>query len=149
MATIASSLVSALCLLAALVPAERRTGLAAFAVIDDAGAARDLRAIAAGAPALLLPIFTRCTGTCPMTAVYLKDGLARAGVPFRVIVLSFDGGDTPGDLRAFRQRFALPADWIVVASGDGAATRALLDGLDFHFMRSEAGFDHPNQTFVF
>ncbi len=140
---------SLLCLLAALVPPERPTAIPDLAGVDDTGAARDLRQIATGAPALLLPVFTRCTGTCPMTAVYLKDALAKAQVSLRVVVLSFDADDTPADLRDFRERFALPPDWLVVRPSDAGATRAFLDRLDFHFMKSEAGFDHPNETFVF
>lgn len=74
--------------------------------------------MATGAPTLLLPIFTRCTGTCPMTAHYLKRALAGAGTAFRVVVFSFDAADTADDLREFRDRFALPAEWLVVRSGD-------------------------------
>jgi hypothetical protein len=53
------------------------------------------------------------------------------------------------DLRDFRERLGLPAEWLLVRSADGAATRAFLDELDFHFMKAGGGFDHPNQTFVF
>ncbi|MGZ6126234.1 MAG: SCO family protein [Myxococcales bacterium] len=135
---------------AALLPPERPAALPrGFSVSDEQGAAGDLRAMAAGAPALLLPIFTRCAGTCPMTAHFLKESLRKAEQPFRVIVFSFDAEDTANDLREFRERFALPADWRIVRSGDAAATRAFLDRLDFHFMKSSGGFDHPNETFVF
>lgn len=134
---------------AALLPPERTSTLPELAVSDEHDAPHRLRALAAGAPTLLLPVFTRCSGTCPMTAVFLKDALAKAGTPLRVVVFSFDPEDTAKDLRDFRERFALPAGWLLVRSGDSAATRSFLDGLDFHFMKSEAGFDHPNQTFVF
>jgi cytochrome oxidase Cu insertion factor (SCO1/SenC/PrrC family) len=135
---------------AGLLPPERGEVLPrGLTVSDDQGAAHDLRAMAAGAPTLFLPIFTRCAGTCPMTAHFLEEGLRKARVPFRVVVFSFDAGDTAKDLRDFRERFALPAEWLVVRSGDAGATRAFLDALDFHFMKSSAGFDHPNQTFVF
>lgn len=134
---------------AALLPPERREVLpGGFTVSDDQGASHDLLALARGAPTLLLPIFTRCAGTCPMTAHFLEQGLGKANTPFRVVVFSFDAEDTAKDLREFRERFALPADWLVVRSSDPGATRAFLDGLDFHFMKSSTGFDHPNETFV-
>jgi hypothetical protein len=81
-----------------------------------------------------------------MTAVYLKNAL---DVPFRVIVFSFDERDTEQDLRDFRERFALPEEWLVVRSTDPAATRSFLDSLDFHAMKSGESFDHPDETFVF
>jgi cytochrome oxidase Cu insertion factor (SCO1/SenC/PrrC family) len=134
----------------ALLPPERAQslprGLIAF---DERDQRRDLAAAPSGKPALLLPIFTRCSGTCPLTAVLLKQALDKVRAPFRVIVFSFDAGDDAGDLAGFRERFNLPADWLLLRSGDAAATRAFFDGLDFHFMRAAGGFDHPNQTFVF
>ena len=117
-------------------------------VSDDQDVLRELRGMAAGAPALLLPIFTRCSGTCPLTAVQLKEALGKARAPFRVIVLSFDEEDRAADLQAFRERFRLPADWILARSDDAAATREYFDQLGFHFMKSGSGFDHPNRTFV-
>jgi len=134
---------------AALLPAERPEPLPRLTVSDDQETRHELRDLPAGEPALLLPVFTRCTGTCPMTAHFLKEALATAQAPFRVVVLSFDPEDTAQNLRDFRERFALPSAWLVVRSGDAAATRAFLDGLDFHFMKSSGGFDHPNETFVF
>ena len=130
-------------------PPEGARSLPQLIVSGEQDARHDLRSIAAGAPTLLLPIFTRCTGTCPMTAALLKRALEKAQAPFRVIVFSFDEEDTARDLREFRERFALPPAWLVVRSGDAAATRAFLDGLDFHFMKSGGGFDHPNETFAF
>lgn len=135
---------------AALLPPEREHPLPrALIASDEHDQRRDLGAAARGAPALLLPIFTRCSGTCPLTAVFLKEALEKARAPFRVIVFSFDAEDGAGDLAGFRQRFQLPADWLLLRSGDAAATRAFFDGLDFHFMKAAGGFDHPNRTFVF
>jgi len=135
---------------AELLPPETSRALThGLAVLDEQDGHDDLGALATGAPTLLLPVFTRCTGTCPMTAVFLKDALAKARVPFRVMVFSFDADDTAQELREFRERFALPRDWRVVRSVDAAGTRAFLDELDFHFMKTSTGFDHPNATFVF
>lgn len=118
-------------------------------VSDDRDARQDLRALAMGAPTLLLPIFTRCGGTCPLTALALKDALGKARAPFRVALLSFDATDRSEDLSAFRERFTLPSGWLLLRSGDAAATRAYFDELGFHFMQADGSFDHPNETFVF
>lgn len=146
----------ALCLLlggtarAALLPPGRAGSLpGGFIASDERGQGRELSAAASGEPALLLPIFTRCSGTCPLTAVLLKQALDKARAPFRVIVFSFDAEDGAGDLAAFRERYQLPAGWLLLRSGDAAATRAFFDRLGFHFMKAAGGFDHPNQTFVF
>ena len=134
---------------ALLPPASSRTLPHGFVVLDERDEPRDLRERSLGAPSLLLPIFTRCGGTCPLTALAMKDALAKAEAPFRVVVLSFDTEDGANDLKEFRERFGLPADWVLVRSADGAATRSFLDQLDFHFMKIEGGFEHPSATFVF
>jgi cytochrome oxidase Cu insertion factor (SCO1/SenC/PrrC family) len=134
----------------ALLPPERAQSLPRGLVVsDEHDQRRDLAAATAGAPALLLPVFTRCSGTCPLTAVLLKLALEKARAPFRVIVFSFDAEDGARDLAGFRERFQLPADWLLVRSGDAGAVRSFFDGLDFHFMKAAGGFDHPNQTFAF
>ena len=135
---------------AALLPPESTRALPRdFLVSNEEDQRQDLRSLAAGAPTLLLPIFTRCSGTCPLTALVLKEALGKARAPFRVVVFSFDAEDGARDLKDFRERFGLPAEWLLVRSGDGAATRSFLDELDFHFAKASGGFDHPNQTFVF
>jgi len=140
-------------LIAGLVLAEllppARPGLAPrnLAVLDDHDQRQDLRV--AGAPSLLVPIFTRCAGSCPLAVVALKQATAGSPARFRVLLLSFDTEDTAADLRDFRERLDLPSEWLLVRSIDATATRELLDDLDFHFMKTGRGFDHPNQTFVF
>jgi len=148
-AALAASLLLGGSAAADLLPPERASVLpGGFIVADEQDARLDLRDLAAGAPALLLPVFTRCSGTCPLTALFLKKTLGEANAPFRVIVLSFDPEDAAKDLREFRERFTLPPEWRLVRSDDAAAVRGLLDGLDFHFMKTSGGFDHPDQTFV-
>jgi hypothetical protein len=119
----------------------------ALAVLDDRDRPQELPE--GPAPTLLLPLFTRCGGTCPLTALSLKQAIAGAQPPFRVVLLSFDGDDTAEDLRAFREHMDLPAEWLLVRSAGASELRAFLDQLDFHFMKTEGGFDHPNQSFVF
>jgi cytochrome oxidase Cu insertion factor (SCO1/SenC/PrrC family) len=132
---------------AELLPPARAGGVPRnLAVLDEENQRRDLPAM--GAPALLLPIFTRCSGSCPVTAVLLKEALASAHTHFRVVVISFDAQDTAEDMKSFRQRLGLPSTWLLVRSADDAASRTFLDDLDFHLRISERGFDHPNETFV-
>jgi cytochrome oxidase Cu insertion factor (SCO1/SenC/PrrC family) len=117
-----------------------------LAVLDERDRQQDLGA--GGEPTLLLPIFTRCAGTCPLTAVALKHAMPGASADFRVVLLSFDPRDTAADLRHFRTRFDLPSEWLLVRSVDPAATRELFDDLDFPVMSSGEGFNHADQTFV-
>lgn len=128
-------------------PSSPRLKPRALAVLDDRDRPQTLPQ--SPAPMLLLPLFTRCGGTCPLTALSLKQAVAGAQPPFRVVLLSFDGGDTAEDLRDFRERLELPAGWLLVRAAGASELRAFLDQLDFHFMKTEGGFDHPNQSFVF
>jgi len=132
-----------------LSPSSSRELPPGFIALDERDQPRDLLQASSGAPWILLPIFTRCGGTCPLTALSLKDALGRAEAPFRVVALSFDSDDAANDLREFRERFGIPPEWLLLRSADGAATRALLDPFDFHFMKSGGGFEHPNEAFVF
>ena len=139
--------VAGLVLAELLPPAKLRQMPRRLAVVDEKNQVQELRL--AGAPTLLEPIFTRCTGTCPLIAVALKEALTGGPEGFRVVLLSFDAEDDAKDLRDFRERLSLPSEWLVVRAIDGKAAREFFDDLDFHFMKIAAGFDHPNQTFVF
>jgi hypothetical protein len=103
----------------------------------------------AGRPTLLLPIFTRCAGSCPLTAIALRKAMPEAAADFRVVLLSFDPKDVGSDLRSFRTRLDLPSEWLVVRSIDAVATRELFDDLEFRVMSTGSDFNHPDQTFVF
>src|SRR5205823_3992626 len=67
---------------AALLPPASTADLPRLVAVDDREAAHEL--VASGTPTLLLPVFTRCTGTCPMTAAWLREGLKAGHPPFRV-----------------------------------------------------------------
>jgi len=135
-------------MLAELLP-PARPGLVprSLAILDEHDRHQSLGT--AGGPTLLLPIFTRCAGSCPLTAVALKQAMPGASTDFRVVLLSFDPKDVAADLRRFRERLDLPSEWLVVRSIDAVATRELFDDLDFPVMKSGSGFNHPDQTFVF
>ena len=116
-------------ILAELLP-PARPGLVprSLAILDEHDRHQNLGT--AGEPTLLVPIFTRCAGSCPLTAVALKQAFPGASADFRVILLSFDPKDVAADLRRFRQRLDLPSEWLVVRSIDAVATRELFDELD-------------------
>lgn len=130
-----------------LPPARPDLPTRSLAVLDEHDRRQDLGT--AGQPTLLLPIFTRCAGTCPLTAVALKQAMPGGPSDFRVVLLSFDPEDVATDLRRFRQQLDLPSEWLVVRTIDAAATRELLDDLEFRVMNTGSGFNHPDQTFVF
>src|SRR5689334_13343818 len=117
------------------------------AVLDEQDRQQDVWS--GGGPTLLLPVFTRCGGSCPLTAAALKQAMRGASADFRVVLLSFDPRDTAADLRSFRKRLDLPSEWLLVRSIDAAATRELLDVLEFRVMSAGPDFNHPDQTFVF
>jgi cytochrome oxidase Cu insertion factor (SCO1/SenC/PrrC family) len=118
-----------------------------LAVLDEQDRHQNFATV--GEATLLVPIFTRCGGSCPLTAVALKQAMRGASVDFRVVLLSFDPRDSGADLRNFRERLGLPLEWLLVRSVDAAASRQLLDSLDFQVMNTGPGFNHPDQTFVF
>ena len=129
-------------------PARPGAAVQDLAVVGEDGAPSGVRALAGGGPALLLPIFTSCAGTCPITAEALRTALSGRPGSFRVVVLSFDPADTARDLKSFRARHDLPAGWRLVRGFDAAATRAFLDQFDFRVMTAQGGFDHPDEVLV-
>lgn len=105
----------------------------------------------AGKPILVNPIFTSCQAVCPEITGSLRDALATIGEPgvgYHVLTVSFDPADGPAELRAYRERLALPAGWkLAVATPENLAE--LLDGIDFNYeTMPEGGFAHPNVVAV-
>lgn len=145
-------------LLAAALPASAQLyppaspGLAprGTAVFDRHGRRADLAGFLAGpGPVILLPIFTRCGGTCPTLAGSLKGALAREhDVPFRVVVFSFDASDRDADLESFRKDLALPDDWTFLRAADEGGARAFLDQFGYAVLQRNRMFIHPSEMFV-
>ena len=101
----------------------------------------------AGKPVVVNPIFTSCPQACPLITGSLRDALASIGEPgvgYQVLTVSFDPADGPAQLRAYRQKLALPAGWrLAVATPANLA--ALLDAIDFNYTALPGGgFDHAN-----
>jgi len=100
-------------------------------------------------PVLFLPLFTRCSSTCPALLHKLEQSLA-VGPPsshVRVLVFSFDPTESQASLLAFRSRSGIPTDW-VLARADEDVTRTLLQSLNYPVMSRGAVFIHPSEIFV-
>jgi|FaiFalDrversion3_1042247.scaffolds.fasta_scaffold00655_2 protein SCO1/2 len=98
-------------------------------------------------PAVVLPIYARCPQTCSILAAsWGKLSREYTGAPVRWVVLSFDPGDRPEDVRRFRQRWGLE-QWIGVC-GDSLAIAAVLRQLGIQVRPQPFGYDHPNVAAV-
>ena len=101
----------------------------------------------AGKPVIVNPVFTTCEQTCPMITSNLHKALAEIGEPgagYQVLTISFDPSDGPAQLREYRRKLELPAEWkLAVASPDDL--KALLGSIDFNYAALEqGGFVHAN-----
>jgi len=98
---------------------------------------------------LLLPLFTRCSSTCPILLHKLENSLGTGRAPgsVRVLVFSFDPAETQASLSAFRSASGMPAGW-TLAHADEEATRILLQYFNYPVMSRGAVFIHPSEVFV-
>lgn len=114
--------------------------------IDERGDTLTLRRLA-GKPLIVSPVFTTCPQVCPAITHGLAealDGLGGCGQTFNVLTLSFDPNDSPEDLRAYRQRTAMPEEWIL-GTGVKAQVQPVMDAIDFRFDPIPGGgFVHAN-----
>jgi cytochrome oxidase Cu insertion factor (SCO1/SenC/PrrC family) len=112
---------------------------------DDAGRVRQLSEFA-GYPVILLPIYTRCRTACVANVDQLKRALAdSSGDPrqFRVLLFSFDSGDTVSTLAKYRSRENIPLGWSVGAASQ-ANIDALLESIGFQVGKAGTEFAHAN-----
>jgi cytochrome oxidase Cu insertion factor (SCO1/SenC/PrrC family) len=105
--------------------------------------------LAGDGPVILLPVYTRCTLSCPSLTRKLKQEAARlsTGVPFRVLLFSFDPAEDGQSLRDFRQREQLPADWLLVRTTD-TNIRQFSDFFHYSILTEGSVLVHPNQLFL-
>ena len=116
---------------------------------DDAGRPRTLD-LFQGQPVVVLPVFTRCHGSCSRMATGLKKALIRLNLDprtYQVFLFSFDPDDTIGDLREFRRQFALPAFW-TLGRLERKDLRELTSALDYRVARGSGEWIHPDVAFV-
>jgi cytochrome oxidase Cu insertion factor (SCO1/SenC/PrrC family) len=100
-------------------------------------------------PVVILPVYTRCTMSCPVTAKMLVKETAQMGrgEPYRVLIFSFDPGDDAAALRQFRAQQGLPPAWILVRS-DAAGIRRFCDFFHYPVLTEGPVMIHNNQIFL-
>jgi cytochrome oxidase Cu insertion factor (SCO1/SenC/PrrC family) len=108
----------------------------------------ELRSAGSG-PVIVLPVYTRCTMSCPILARMLVQQTAQlsGGMPFRVLIFSFDPGDDAKALRQFRAQKNLPASWLLVRS-QPADIQRFCDFFHYSVMTEGPIMIHTNQMFL-
>jgi len=108
----------------------------------------ELRAAGTG-PVIVLPVYTRCTMSCPVLARMLvqQGSQIGSGTPYRVLIFSFDPGDDAQALRQFRIQEKLPPTWILVRSG-AADIRRFCDFFRYTVLTEGTVMIHANQIFL-
>jgi cytochrome oxidase Cu insertion factor (SCO1/SenC/PrrC family) len=138
---------------AAVVPADRNAGqIPDIAVWDEANLHstlwEKLRAAGSG-PVIVLPVYTRCTMSCPVLARMLVKETSQmsGGAPYRVLIFSFDPGDDAEALRKFRVQEGLPPTWMLVRS-DAGDIRRFCDFFHYSILTEGSVMIHLNQIFL-
>jgi cytochrome oxidase Cu insertion factor (SCO1/SenC/PrrC family) len=128
---------------------QRGKSVARISWTDDTGRLRQLSEFA-GFPLILLPIYTRCPGACVANVEQLKNALSDSSADirqFRVLLFSFDAGDTRAKLAAYRAHEGIPLPWFVGTSSQPSID-ALLESIGFQYGRAGKEFAHPNLLLV-
>jgi protein SCO1/2 len=118
----------------------------AIDIVDDSGRVRST-AEWKGTPTILAPMYARCPLACPLIVKGLKRGVLESSAPpasYRVVVFSFDPGDTPEDLRRFRTQQQIPIAWTVAKAVHKGDERVLLDSVNYRFGQAGNHWTHPN-----
>lgn len=100
-------------------------------------------------PVIVLPVYTRCTMSCPILARMLVKDTAQiqGAAPYRVLIFSFDAGEDSASLRKFRLQEGLPPNWILVRS-DAADIRRFCDFFHYSVLTEGPVMIHLNQLFL-
>jgi cytochrome oxidase Cu insertion factor (SCO1/SenC/PrrC family) len=121
-------------------------------VWDEANQDVSLRSVlgtAGAGPVILLPVYTRCSASCPVLTQKLEEETVRMGSigAYRVLLFSFDPSETADSLRMFREQLRVPAHWILVRADEVEILRFL--GF-FHYpvMTEGSLLIHPNELFL-
>ncbi|MES2393842.1 MAG: hypothetical protein V4555_19555, partial [Acidobacteriota bacterium] len=80
---------------------------------------------AGSGPVVVLPIYARCTMSCPITTNMLVGEAAKmtSAKPYRVVIFSFDPTDDATALRHFRADKHLPSTWLLLRSNPEGVRR--------------------------
>jgi cytochrome oxidase Cu insertion factor (SCO1/SenC/PrrC family) len=128
---------------------QRGQPVASIKWTDETGRVRPLSDFA-GYPVILLPIYTRCRGTCIANVDQLKKAMADSSADpkeFRVLLFSFDATDTPAVLTDYRARESIPLGWSV-GTASQPEIDALLESIGFQYGKAGREFMHPNVLVV-
>jgi cytochrome oxidase Cu insertion factor (SCO1/SenC/PrrC family) len=100
-------------------------------------------------PVIILPVYTRCTMSCPVLARMLVQQTSQlsGSTPFRVLIFSFDPGDDAEALHQFRAQKNLPPAWILVRSRP-SDIRRFCDFFHYSVMTEGPVMIHTNQMFL-
>jgi cytochrome oxidase Cu insertion factor (SCO1/SenC/PrrC family) len=97
---------------------------------------------------VLLPIYTRCSASCPLQTQKLKRALSGLGsAPVRVLVFSFDPAETVATIAEYRKRENIPANWRVIRA-DQSAVRGFFDFFHYSVFNEKGEMIHPDQIFL-
>jgi protein SCO1/2 len=124
---------------------QRGRSVAPITFTDETGRVRNLSELA-GFPIILLPIYTRCQTACVLNVDQLKRALGDAATDprqFRVLLFSFDRGDTLSTLVKYRMRENIPLSWSIGAASQ-ANIDALLESIGFQVGKAGTEFAHAN-----
>lgn len=137
---------------AGAIPALQPTPIPDVPVLGEKSQPTSLRAVlqeTGSGPVVLLPIFTRCSGSCPTLTRKLEAGLAamKSSKPYRVVVISFDPLETDESLRLYRARERMPVDWMLVRT-QGNDIQGFLNFFRYSVMNEEGTLVHPSEIFL-
>lgn len=133
-------------------PAPRTEGLPDIRVQTDDGRTLDVRDLLRSTgegPVILLPLFTRCSTSCPTLVQKLKESLAVCppSMRVRVLIFSFDPAETQASLSTFRAASRFPEYWSIAHAAD-APTRDVLRYLNYPVMTRGEVLIHPSRIFL-
>jgi cytochrome oxidase Cu insertion factor (SCO1/SenC/PrrC family) len=120
-------------------------------VLDASGHDASLRSLLAAmgaGPVIVLPIYTRCTLSCPLQTQKLKQALAgpNAG-SVRVVAFSFDPEETEKTIQQYRTREGVPENWLVVRA-PASAVSGFFDFFHYPVLDESGQLTHPDQMFL-
>ncbi|MGZ3742831.1 MAG: SCO family protein [Pseudobdellovibrionaceae bacterium] len=99
-----------------------------------------------GLPTILLPFYSACHASCPLTVKNLIETLARLNIDHRkyqVLLFSIDSKETDSSLKKFREVYHLPASWLAVRAG-ALETQTLMSALNYDYISSKGEYNHPD-----
>lgn len=137
---------------ATTIPALQPAPVPNVPIFDDASQPASFRTSlnqAGSGPVILLPIFTRCSASCPVLTRKLEVALSgiKSAEPYRVVVFSFDPLETAESLRLFRTHEHIPVDWKIVRANENEI-RSFFGFFRYTVMNQDGTLIHPNEIFL-